>query len=590
MRAGGARSLRQPDHLLARRKSANVWLGDAKSNGPFTRGMLFSHVMTTPNTVRGASPVPYKWATTGDINAFFGLMLDNVVNLAVLAGILVFAFGFPAQLVYTRMFPGTAFGVMFGDIVYTIMAIRLARRTGRTDVTAMPLGLDAPSTIGMALTVLGPAFVVAKAKMPEADAAILAWQVGMATMVLMGVFKLIMSFFGDRIRRAIPEAGLLGSIGGAGIALLGTLQLGEIYSEPIVGMMALGVIIYTLVAKIKLPFRAPEVLASVVLGAAIYYALGYFGLLQHPVVVPAVSFPLGFPRPTLGFLIGMPIAVRDYLPLALPFAILTVIGGINVTESARIAGDDYNTRDILLTEAIATLIAGVCGGVSQSTPYIGHPAYKAMGGRAAYTLATGLFIGLGGMLGYIAFMADALPKPALAPILVFVALDITEQSVLATPHRHIQAVILSVLPSVAQLVLIFLSQMYGGALLSAAIDPAMTMKLTGLTNADFIKTCGVMITLGHGFILTAMLWGGAVAFLIDRNARAAIATLAVCALLSFVGLIHSITPAGGVYLPWETGSSLPYHWTAAYLGFALLILALSQTREFRDFAPIQQRT
>ena len=120
--------------------------------------------------------------------------------------------------------------------------------------------------------------------------------------------------------------------------------------------------------------------------------------------------------------------MRDYLPLALPFAILTVIGGINVTESARIAGDDYNTRDILLTEAIATLIAGVCGGVSQSTPYIGHPAYKAMGGRAGYTLATGLFIGLGGMLGYIAFMADALPKPALAPILVFVALDITEQS------------------------------------------------------------------------------------------------------------------------------------------------------------------
>ena len=106
----------------------------------------------------------YKWATTGDINAFFGLMLDNVVNLAVLAGILVAGFGFPATLVYTRMFPGTALGVMFGDIVYTVMAIRLARRTGRDDVTAMPLGLDAPSTIGMALTVLGPAFLAAKTR------------------------------------------------------------------------------------------------------------------------------------------------------------------------------------------------------------------------------------------------------------------------------------------------------------------------------------------------------------------------------------------------------------------------------------------
>src|SRR5665213_506924 len=177
--------------------------------------------MSATYAAPGAGRSEYRWAAPGDINAFFGLMLDNVVNLAVLAGILVGGFGFPAALVYTRMFPGTAFGVLFGDVVYTIMAIRLARRTGRSDVTAMPLGLDAPSTIGMALTVLGPAYLAAKSKMSDADAAIVAWQVGMAAMVMMGLFKLVMSFMGDRIRRAVPEAGLLGSIGGVGIALLG---------------------------------------------------------------------------------------------------------------------------------------------------------------------------------------------------------------------------------------------------------------------------------------------------------------------------------------------------------------------------------
>ena len=36
-----------------------------------------------------------------------------------------------------------------------------------------------------------------------------------------------------------------------------------------------------------------------------------------------------------------------------------------------------------------TLVAGLCGGVAQSTPYIGQPAYKAMGARAGYTLLTG---------------------------------------------------------------------------------------------------------------------------------------------------------------------------------------------------------
>jgi AGZA family xanthine/uracil permease-like MFS transporter len=527
----------------------------------------------------------YRWFAPGDINAFFGLMLDNVVNLAVLAGILVGAFGFPATLVYTRMFPGTALGVLFGDVVYTIMAIRLARRTGRDDVTAMPLGLDAPSTIGMALTVLGPAYLAAKANGSAEDAAIVAWQVGMAVMVLMGIFKLIMSFVGDRVRRVIPEAGLLGSIGGVGIALLGTLQLGEIYSEPVVGMLALGVILYALVAKIRLPYRAPEVLIAVAIGSALYYGLGALGLSVHQPHAFNAQFPVGLPLPSLGFWKGMPIAVREYIPLALPFAILTVVGGINVTESARIAGDDYNTRDILLTEAVATLIAGVCGGVSQTTPYIGHPAYKAMGGRAGYTLATGLFIGIGGVLGYIAFMADVLPKPALAPILVFVALDITDQSYLATPKRHAAAVTLAIFPSVAQLIQIFLSQVYNGALMSAAIDPAGTMKITGIANPDFIRTCAVMILLAHGFILTAMLWGAAVAFLIDRRLNAAIASLVACAGLSFFGFIHSVTPSGGIYLPWRIGSTLPYHWTTAYLAFAALIALLGRTRAFREAQP-----
>src|SRR5207247_3718034 len=102
--------------------------------------------------------------------------------------------------------------------------------------------------------------------------------------------------------------------------------------------------------------------------------------------------------PTLDFLKGLVPALK-YLPIAIPFGLLTVIGGINVTESARVAGDDFNTREILLTEAISTLVAGVCGGVAHSTRYIVHPAYKHIGSRAGATLLTGLSIGLGGLLG-----------------------------------------------------------------------------------------------------------------------------------------------------------------------------------------------
>ena len=126
-----------------------------------------------------------------------------------------------------------------------------------------------------------------------------------------------------------------------------------------------------------------------------YYGLGLAGLGMPGFALPELV-PLSFtlPLPTLGFIEGLPHTV-PYLPLLLPFGLLMVIGGINVSESARAAGDDYRTRDVLLVEAVSTLVAGVCGGVAQTTPYIGQPAYKHMGARSGYTLLTGLFIGLG---------------------------------------------------------------------------------------------------------------------------------------------------------------------------------------------------
>jgi adenine/guanine/hypoxanthine permease len=533
--------------------------------------------MSTPSA---PSATRYRWATAGDVNAFFGLMLDNVMNLVILAGILIFVFGFPEDIVYTRMFPGTALGVMFGDLVYTWMAFRLARREKRSDVTAMPLGLDAPSTIGMAFTVLGPAFLAAKARLPEHDAAVFAWQVGMACMILIGLFKVGMSFVGGAVQRAVPGAGLLGSLAGIGIALMGVLQLGDILAEPVVGMISLALIFYALIARLRLPFNAPGVLASVGVGAAVYYTMGVLGFLRHPLAAPTLSFPIGLPIPTLGFLHGLPVALQQYIPMAIPFAILTVVGGINVTESARLAGDDYRTRDILLTEAIATLLAGLCGGVSQSTPYIGHPAYKAMGGRAAYTLACALFVGLGGILGYIPLLARVLPIACLAPILIFVAFDIVAQSFHETPKAHAPAVCFAIFPSIAQLLQITLDKAQpNSVLLRSALEPEVVSEIAKIPPA-FAENFGVFVMLAHGFILTAMLWGAALAFLIDHRFRATAATLLLCAGLSLFGVIHSILPTGGIYVPWSPGllgSTAPYHWAAGYALVAAMILALAAT-------------
>jgi adenine/guanine/hypoxanthine permease len=520
---------------------------------------------------------PYRWFSVGDINGFFGLMFDNLTVLSFLAGILIFGFKYPADIVYTRMFPGTAFGVLFGDLIYTWMAFRLARRTG-SRVTAMPLGLDTPSTIGMALVVLGPAFVALKESgMPERDAAMMTWYIGMASMVMIGGVKLVLSFCGAWIQRAVPQAGLLGSLAGIGLALIGFVPLVDIFATPLVGLVSLGLILYTLVARIRLPANLPGVFAAIVAGTALYHLLGPGGWLGGTYAKPVAELHLGLPLPTLAFLHGIVPALK-YLPIAIPFAVLTVIGGINVTESARVAGDDFKTRDVLLTEALATLVAGLCGGVAQSTPYIGQPAYKGMGARAGYTLLTGLFIGLGGIFGYVSYTVELIPRAALAPILIFVALDIMVQAFHACPARHAPAVAFAYFPTVARLLAIKLG--------TPTIVPPDRFQSLLRTPGKELPEVLITVALGNGFILTALLWGGLLAELIERRLRRCVIYLLLLALLAFFGVIHSSSPDGNMYLPWQIADGfqrcIPYQLGLAYLVLGGLFLVLSFTAAARE--------
>ncbi|MCB1147625.1 MAG: hypothetical protein KDK38_12565, partial [Leptospiraceae bacterium] len=340
----------------------------------------------------------------GDFNAFFALFLDNMVNLVILYGILTEVFGFPGSFIYKYMIPGTALGVLFGDLVYSWFALRLARKTGRSDVTAIPLGLDTPSTIGIAVTVLGPAYIGYRQGFDETTAAQMAWYVGMAVMIWMGIVKIAASFVGRYIQKIVPEAGLLGSLAGIGIVWLSANQFIKTMELPLVGLLSLSLVLLTLVSTYKLPGKIPGAAAAVILGVAVYHTLPFWqGAAVHQSTGENI-LSFSFPMFQAG---GLQVLFTDslrYLPVAIPFGLLTIIGGINVTEGARLAGDDYKTRDILLTEAFVTLIAGFFGGVSQSTPYIGHSAYKKMGAKVGYTALTGLLIGLGGMFGIVGFL------------------------------------------------------------------------------------------------------------------------------------------------------------------------------------------
>jgi len=536
----------------------------------------------------------YEWAKRGDINAFFGLMLDNVAVMIVLTT-LIAGTGpeqYTQQFVLTQMIPGTALGVLVGDLAFTWMAFSLARRTKNAAVTAMPLGLDTPSTFAVGPLVLVPAIRegVRTLGLPHDQAMVFGWHVGAMVLLLCGIAKTCIAPFGSAVRRWIPRAGLLGSLAAIALALIAFVPLWtDIAVSPLVGMGALVVILWSLVAHRELPGKIPGALAAVLLGVALHF-IG-IGLTQGtgvPIVsghgpsteAPAWQLPNLFPAfaQTAEWWERVFVHAVNYMPLMLPFALATVVGGIDCTESAAAAGDEYDTRAVLVVEGIASILAGLAGGVIQTTPYIGHPAYKTMGGRAGYTLATALFIGVAGLLGWFVMLFDWLPQAAMFPILVFVGLEITSQSFHATPVKHYPAIALAIMPALAYLILVGLDVLFYGNYEARDVG-----KLTALR------------CLANGFIITSLLWAAALAAFIDGLPKRAAIWFLTAAGCTLVGVIHSPLKDAALAWPWEVVARMPagsefqtpYHWAGAYLiaaGLSAGFAFLTPTKESRDDA------
>ncbi len=332
------------------------------------------------------APQRYRWAQIGDVNSFFALMLDNIAGLFLLVSLLHKTFDFPIDFALRYMVPGTAIGVLIGDLAFFFLALRLAKTSGSHQVTAMPLGLDTPSTFGMIFFVLGPAYRAALGQGTEFSpeqmqaAAMHAWQIGICCIFVSGVFKLFCALGSDWLRRSIPRAGLLGSLAAIALVIISFLPLLEILHYPLIGLISMSIILTALVGRVPLPFKLPGAVGGLVVAGGIYGIMHVTGLLGPSESLdfdPAVGL---FPTEWLQALnFGWWSAMGDtvnYLPIVIPFAVATIVGGIDCAESASAVGDHYSTGSVIAIEALATLLASFCGAVIQTTPYIGHPAYK----------------------------------------------------------------------------------------------------------------------------------------------------------------------------------------------------------------------
>ena len=378
----------------------------------------------------------------------------------------------------------------------------------------------------------------------HARAMAFSWHVGLTVLALAGVFKIVLAPLGNAVRRFVP-----------GPACWGRWRLSCSYSSPSCRCYSTalprcrwsvdGADRYsrTLIAHRQLPFKFPGALAAVLVGRAGLSDLPSSGATFKWPLVPAPPSANEVEAWQPGALVSFYGAgewsrvfwyALAKLPVMLPFALATIVGGIDCTESAAAAGDEYDTRAVLLTEGAASLAAGLLGGVIQTTPYIGHPAYKKMGGRAAYTLATALFVGSAGYFGWFNALFEWLPTAAMFPILVFVGLEITAQSFQATPTRHYPALALAALPALAYLITIPLNTVLGG-------DRRRPMPCL------WCRRCAAWPTVSS---LRAVM-GGGVGDDSGRPIGGAAAFLALAGVCAFFGVIHSPLASERIGLPYD---------------------------------------
>ena len=98
---------------------------------------------------------PALW-TPSDWNAFFGFGTNILVNMLVLTGLLRFVLKMPDSIVFGRILPALGLMMCLSTFYYAWLAYRLALKTGRTDVCALPSGVSVPHMFVVTFVIMLP--------------------------------------------------------------------------------------------------------------------------------------------------------------------------------------------------------------------------------------------------------------------------------------------------------------------------------------------------------------------------------------------------------------------------------------------------
>src|SRR2546426_9456358 len=214
-----------------------------------------------------------RWMVRGDVDGFFGLALDNLVQLLLIDALCRFALGFPPELVYGRVLPGAAVSILVGNLSYAYQARKLAERTGRTDVCALPYGINTVSLFAHVFLVMLPAMALAR-QAGAPDPARVAWQAGVVATLSSGIIELAAAFVAERVRKATPRAALLSTLAGIALGFISFGFLFRAFARPIVGLITFGVVMLTYFGRVRFKGHIPGGLVAIGLGTLLSWMIG----------------------------------------------------------------------------------------------------------------------------------------------------------------------------------------------------------------------------------------------------------------------------------------------------------------------------
>jgi AGZA family xanthine/uracil permease-like MFS transporter len=471
---------------------------------------------------------PKLW-TPGDWNAFFGFGTNILVNLLVLTGLLRFVLKMPDELVFGRILPATGLMLFLSTVYYARLAYKLAEKTGRTDVCALPSGISVPHMFVVVFVIMLPI------KLQTGDP-VKAWEAGLTWVFIQSFVLMLGGFVAPVIRRITPRAALLGTLAGVSIAFISMRPALEMFMTPVIGIVCFAIILASWFGGVRYYKGIPAGLVAIAVGATIAWgsaALGldYGGMSLANLTASVSNFGFAVPLPAFGHVFGGFEFIGIILVTAIPFGIYDLVEALDNVESAAVAGDSFPTTRVLTADGVVSLIGCLMGNPFINAVYIGHPGWKAMGGRIGYSAATGVTVILLAWFGVISLMVSLIPVVAISPILLYIGMLIGAQAFQETPHKHAPAIVLSLVPHLAAWGKLQIDNSLGAAGLSA--------HQVGL---DKLGQNGILYhgleLLGGGSILGGLMLGAIAVFVIDREfTKAALFSLAGAA-LTFFGFMH----------------------------------------------------